>query len=76
MIFPYLLLYISDVLLFHPTPICTKTQISCSTNESDDDGGYGSLSSSDRDLSASSSSIASEPLEFSADQQREDTPFR
>lgn len=69
-------MYISDVLTFHPTSICAKTQISCSTNESDDDGGYGSLSSSDRDLSASSSSIASEPLEFTADQQREDTSAR
>lgn len=62
---------------FHPASICAKTQISCSTNESDDDVGYGSsLSSSDPALSASSSSIASESCEFTADQQHEDSPSK
>jgi hypothetical protein len=56
---------------FRPTDVCTKSQISCSTNESDDDG-YGSLSSSNRTLSVSTSSISSEPFEGISDQQRDD----
>jgi hypothetical protein len=55
---------------FLPIPE-TKKQISCTTNESDDDG-YGSLSSSNRTLSMSSSSISSELFEATTDQQRED----
>jgi hypothetical protein len=62
----------STNLQFGPTRVCTKSQISCSTNESDD--GYVSLPSSNRTLSRSSSSISSEPLEFTADQQRDDSP--
>ena len=57
---------------FGPTRVCPKTQISCSTNESDE--GYGSLASSNRTLSMSSSSISSEPLEFTPDQ-RDDNPL-
>ncbi|CAF4549219.1 unnamed protein product [Rotaria sp. Silwood1] len=56
---------------FRLTSVCTKTQLSCSTNESDDDG-YSSLSSSNRALSISSSSLASEQFESTIDQQREE----
>ncbi|CAF1176127.1 unnamed protein product [Rotaria sordida] len=56
---------------YHQRPICTKTQISCSTNESDDDG-YGSLISSNRTLSRSASScITSDFYECSIDHQFE-----
>jgi hypothetical protein len=65
-------IYFLANLQFGPTRVCTKSQISCSTNESDD--GYVSLPSSNRTLSRSSSSISSEPLEFTADQQRDDSP--
>jgi len=60
---------------FHQTSICTKTQISCTTNESDDDG-YGSLESSHRTLSRSSSSISSDLCEHSLDHQYENKPSR
>ena len=53
-------------------PVCTRTQLSCSTNESDDTG-YGSLSSSNRSLSTSSLSISSEFFESTTEQQREDS---
>jgi hypothetical protein len=67
------LINFADSHQFSPVPACTKTQISCSTNESDDDG-YGSLSSSNRTLSISSSSISSELFEATAaDQQRDDS---
>ncbi|CAF2380997.1 unnamed protein product [Rotaria sp. Silwood2] len=56
---------------FHLTSVCTKTQLSCSTNESDDDG-YNSLSSSNPALSISSSSLTSELFEPTIDQQREE----
>ncbi|CAF1283232.1 unnamed protein product [Adineta ricciae] len=56
---------------FRSTTACTKSQISCSTNESDDDG-YGSLSSSNRTLSSSSLSVSSELFEATSEQQRED----
>ncbi|UJR35506.1 hypothetical protein I4U23_028260 [Adineta vaga] len=56
---------------FRGTNTCTRTQLSCSTTESDDDG-YCSLSSSNRTLSSSSLSVSSELFESINDQQRED----
>ncbi|CAF0985113.1 unnamed protein product [Rotaria magnacalcarata] len=56
---------------FQLTSVCTKTQLSCSTNESDDDG-YGSLSSSNPTLSLSTSSLTSELFESVTDQQRDE----
>ncbi|CAF4692813.1 unnamed protein product, partial [Rotaria socialis] len=56
---------------FQLASVCTKTQLSCSTNESDDDG-YGSLSSSNPTLSLSTSSLASELFEPVTDQQRDE----
>lgn len=52
---------------FRRTSFSTKTQISCLTNESDDDG-YGSLISSNRTLSRSPSSIFSDTCEYSIDE--------
>jgi len=66
------LIYFTDGHQFRPAPVCTKTQLSCSTNESDDDG-YGSIGSSNRVLSRSSSSISTESLESTTDQQRDDS---
>jgi predicted small lipoprotein YifL len=60
---------------FHRIPICTKTQISCTTNESDDDG-YASVESSNRTLSRSSSSISSDFNECSSDHQHENSSSR
>ncbi|CAF0818483.1 unnamed protein product [Rotaria sordida] len=56
---------------YRVTSISTKTQLSCSTNESDDDG-YSSLASSNRTLSISSSSLTSELFEATTEQQREE----
>ncbi|CAF1121290.1 unnamed protein product [Adineta steineri] len=53
------------------SPVCTRSQLSCSTTESDDDG-YGSLSSSNRTLSSSSLSVSSESFESTLDQQHEE----
>lgn len=53
---PYLRsINLTNGLQYKPTKSYTKSQISCSTNESDDDG-YGSLISSNYTLSRSSSS--------------------
>ncbi|CAF1333440.1 unnamed protein product [Adineta steineri] len=53
---------------FRRSSITTKTQLSCLTNESGDDDGYGSLISSDRTLSQSSSSIFSDVCDYSTDE--------
>jgi len=55
---------------FKPVPVCEKRQISCSTNETEDDG-YGSLSSSNRTLSISSSSLSSDFVECPSDPSRD-----
>jgi len=61
-----------DTLQFQAVPADTKQQISCSTNESDNDDGYGSLSSSNRTLSISTTSLSSESFESVNDPPRED----
>jgi hypothetical protein len=63
------LINFTDSQQFPSTRVCTRTQLSCSTNESDDDG-YGSLSSSNRTLSSSSLSISSEFFESTPEQQQ------
>lgn len=59
-------------LQFQAAPVDTKQQISCSTNESDNDDGYGSLASSNRTLSISTTSLSSESFESVNDPPRED----
>ena len=55
---------------FRQPSISTKTQISCTTNESEDDG-YGSNESNNQTLSRSRSSIYSDAYEYSLDHQYE-----
>jgi hypothetical protein len=63
-------IHVSTGVHLHRSLVYTKTQMSCITNESDDDG-YGSLESTNRTVSRSSSPVSSDFYECPSDHQYE-----